>query len=153
VRDHARCPLWIWLAIQLPDGMIGVWHWEYPNGAPVYTDGCFAPADGGPPVPVITFRHELHWTDKDGQRIAYERDGTDVRGLAGSIELVFEGGRRLRVEASGSGCAPYGRLGGGQHLMSVETDDGRSGTAVYEVTGAHHHHFFPVARGANLPPG
>jgi hypothetical protein len=33
IRDHARCPLWIWLAVQLPEGMLAVWHWEYPNGA------------------------------------------------------------------------------------------------------------------------
>ena len=25
VRDHGRIPLWMWLAIQLPDGMLGVW--------------------------------------------------------------------------------------------------------------------------------
>ncbi|MGH9093550.1 MAG: hypothetical protein ACRDXE_00130, partial [Acidimicrobiales bacterium] len=37
IRDHARCPLWMWLAIQLPDGMAAVLHWELPNGAPVYT--------------------------------------------------------------------------------------------------------------------
>ena len=37
-----------------------------------------------------------------------------------------------------------GRYGGGQHLMAVETDDGRRGTAVYEVTGRHHHRFFPT---------
>ena len=29
--------------------MFAVWHWELPNGARVYTDGCFAPADGGDP--------------------------------------------------------------------------------------------------------
>ncbi len=23
IRDHARCPFWMWLAIQLPDGMLG----------------------------------------------------------------------------------------------------------------------------------
>jgi hypothetical protein len=27
--------------------------------------------------------------------------------------------------------------------MAVEVDDGRTGTAIYEVTGARHHHFFP----------
>src|SRR5262249_7888168 len=39
IRDHARCPLWMWLAVQFPEGMFAVWHWEYPNGAHVYTDG------------------------------------------------------------------------------------------------------------------
>jgi hypothetical protein len=153
LRDHARCPLWMWLAIQLPDGMIGVWHWEYANGARVYTDGCFAPADGGAPVPLIDFRHALHWTDKEGRTVSYERDGSDVRGLAGGVDFTFEGGRKVHVDATGSWCAPYGRLGGGQHQMVVETDDGRRGTAIYEITGAHHHHFFPVARAENLPPG
>lgn len=34
--------------------------------------------------------------------------------------------------------------------MRVRTDDGREGTAIYEVTGARHHHFFPdtVVEGA-----
>jgi hypothetical protein len=27
--------------------------------------------------------------------------------------------------------------------MTVRTDDGRTGSAVWEVTGARHHHFFP----------
>jgi hypothetical protein len=27
--------------------------------------------------------------------------------------------------------------------MRVHTDDGRHGTAIYEVTGAHHHRYFP----------
>jgi hypothetical protein len=153
LRDHARCPLWMWLAIQLPDGMIGLWHWEYANGARAYTDGCFAPADGGAPVAIVDFRHDLHWTGKEGERVSYDRDGTDVRGLAGGIDLVLEGGARLHVEATGSWCAPYGRFGGGQHQMVVATDDGRRGTAIYEITGAHHHHFFPVPRGEKLPPG
>jgi hypothetical protein len=154
IRDHARCPLWMWLAIQLPDGMLGVWHWEYPNGARVYTDGCFAPADGSEPIPVVDFRHHgLHWTDADGKRVDYGRDGSDVRGLAGHVELVLMGGQRIRVDGEGRWCVPYGPLGGGQHLMQVRTDDGRSGTAVYEITGAHHHQYFPVPRAERLPPG
>src|SRR5579871_457070 len=58
IRDHSRCPLWIWWQIQLADGFLGVWHWEYPNGARVYTDGCWAPAGDGDPVPVVDFRYE-----------------------------------------------------------------------------------------------
>jgi hypothetical protein len=27
--------------------------------------------------------------------------------------------------------------------MRVSTGDGRRGTAIYEITGARHHHFFP----------
>lgn len=153
IRDHARCPLWMWLAIQLPDGMLGVWHWEYANGARVYTDGCFAPADGGDPVPVTGFRHALDWTDAEGKPVSYGRDGSGVRGLAGRVEFELEGGAQVGVEAEGSWCAPYGPLGGGQHLMRVRCDDGRSGSAIYEITGAHHHHFFPVARADGLPPG
>lgn len=49
IRDHSRCRLWMWFAIQWEEGMYGVWHWEYPNGARAYTDGCFAPADGSDP--------------------------------------------------------------------------------------------------------
>ena len=151
IRDHGRCPLWMWLAIQLDDGMLGVWHWEHANGSRVYTDGCFAPAGEKDPIPVVDFRHDLWWTDADGQRVDYERDGSNVRGLAGHVDFVLEGGTRIGVDAEGSWCARYGPYGGGQNQMRVRTDDGRSGTAVYEVTGAHHHQFFPIARGENLP--
>jgi hypothetical protein len=153
IRDHSRCPLWMWLAIQLPDGMLGVWNWEYANGAPVYTDGCFAPADGSDPIPVVGFRHALHWTDAAEKPVSYGRDGVDVHGLSGSVEIVLEGGTRITVEGQGRWCARYGPYGGGQNLMVVRTDDARSGTGVYEITGAHHHHFFPVPRAENLPPG
>ena len=34
---------------------------------------------------------------------------------------------------------------GGLSLMRVSTSDGRRGTAIYEITGARHHHFFPDA--------
>jgi len=153
IRDHQRCPLWMWLAIQLPDGMFAVWHWEYANGARVYTDGCFASADGSDPIPVIDFRHELHWTGQDGKPVSYGRDGTEVHGLAGHVDLVLEGGKRIGIDAEGTWATPYGPYGGGLNQMVVRTDDGRSGTAIYEVTGAHHHHYFPVARAENLPPG
>jgi hypothetical protein len=153
IRDHARCPLWMWLAIQLPDGMLGVWNWEYTNGARVYTDGCFAPANGSEPVPVVDFRHELHWTDRDGKPADYGRNGENTAGLAGRVWFTLEGGRTITIDAEGTRCAPYGPLGGGLHQMVVRTDDDRAGTAIYEVTGAHHHRYFPVARAENLPPG
>jgi hypothetical protein len=39
IRDHGRCPLWMWFQIQLEDGFLAVWHWELANGARIYTDG------------------------------------------------------------------------------------------------------------------
>ncbi len=153
IRDHRRCPLWMWLAIQLPDGMLGVWNWEYANGAPVYLDGCWAPAGGGQPVPVIGFRHDLRWTGAGGRTADYGRDGEAVLGLAGRVWVTLEGGRTIEVQGEGRWHSRYGEFGGGQHEMVVQTDDGRRGTAAYEITGAHHHHFFPVARGEKLPPG
>jgi len=36
--------------------------------------------------------------------------------------------------------------------MAMADADGSEGTAIYEVTGAHHHRFFPVARGERPPP-
>jgi hypothetical protein len=144
VRDHGRIPCWTWFAIQLPDGMLGVWHWELANGARVFTDGCWAPADGGPPVPVVDFRHDLHWTDAGGGPVDYGTDGSSVAGLAGTVVFTLAGGREVTVQGAGRWCAPYIPFyGGGQHLMAVETDDGRTGTAVYEITGRHHHRFFP----------
>jgi hypothetical protein len=152
IRDHGRCPLWIWLAIQLPDGMFGVWHWEYANGARVYTDGCFAPADGGDPIPIIDFRHELYWIDEKGRSADYGTDGSATSGVAGRVEFTLQGGKRVGVDASGRWCAPYEPFHrGGLNEMVVTTDDGRTGTAIYEVTGAHHWHFFPATSVAGLP--
>jgi len=48
------------------------------------------------------------------------------------------------VHADGTFARPYEPFHrGGLNLMRVRTDDGREGTAIYEVTGARHHHFFP----------
>ena len=148
VRDHGRIPMWMWLAIQLPDGMLGVWHWELANGAPVFTDGCWAPA-GGEPVPVVGFSHDLHWTGQGGGPTDYGATGDPVHGLAGTVVFTLADSRRVTVHGEGKWCAPYRPIyGGGQHLMAVTTDDGRRGTAVYEVTGRHHHRFFPVPLGS-----
>lgn len=144
VRDHGRIPMWTWLAIQLEDGMLGAWHWELADGQRVFTDGCFASADGSPPVAVVDFHHDLHWTDESGTAVAYGSDGSAVAGLSGTVRFDLAGGRSITVRGSGRWCAPYKPLyGGGQQLMVVETDDGRRGSAIYEVTGNHHHRFFP----------
>ena len=153
IRDHARCPLWIWLAIQFPDGMAALWHWELPNGARVYTDGCWAPADGSPPVPVVDVRHDLRWVDASGAEVSYGRDGDDVAGVVGRVELTLEGGRVLDVEATeGRWAQRYGPLGGGLNEVLLHRDDGETGTGIFELTGAHHHRYFPVARADRLPP-
>ena len=151
IRDHARCPFWMWLAIQLPDGMLSVWCWELANGARIYTDGCWAPAGGGDPVPVVGFRHDLHWVGADGSEVSYERDGLDVAGVAGRVDFDLEGGRRVGLDAEGLWAQRYGPVGGGLNRVTVKADDGREGTAIYELTGAHHHRYFPVPRAENLP--
>ncbi|GAC1530280.1 MAG: hypothetical protein NVS3B12_04630 [Acidimicrobiales bacterium] len=151
IRNHARCPLWMWLAIQLPEGMLSVWHWELPNGARIYTDGCFAPAEGGAPTPVVDFHHALHWTGTDGTEVSYGRDGEAVTGIAGRVELTLQGGSHIGIEAEGRWAQRYGPVGGGLSEVVVRTDDGAVGTAIYELTGAHHHRYFPVARAAHLP--
>ena len=160
VRAHARCPLWMWMPIQLEEGMLSVWHWEYPNGARVYTDGCFAPSDGSEPTPVIDFQHDLHWLDAAGRSVSYEKFGDDVVGLAGTVVFTLQGGRKISVEATGRWAQRYSQianradnvLGGGLSEMQVKTSDGQTGTAIFEITGQFHHRYFPIARGANFPP-
>ncbi|MCW1381320.1 hypothetical protein OLX02_00650 [Novosphingobium sp. KCTC 2891] len=165
IRTHDRCPCWIWLAIQLPEGMLAVWHWEYPNGAIVFSDGCFAPADGSAPVPVTRFHHDLHWLDVAGNPTSYERIGDHVMGLAGHVAFTLEGGRVIEIEATGRWAqrysdpsqpydpnADHAPVGGGLCEMMVETKDGSKGTAIYEVTGQWHHKYFPLARGRAFPP-
>ena len=68
------------------------------------------------------------------------------------VDLVLEGGRTIGIDAEGHWAQRYGPLGGGLSEMQVRTTQGSDGTAIYEVTGAHHHRFFPVARAAGLPP-
>ena len=160
VRSHARCPLWMWMPIQLEEGMLSVWHWEYPNGARVYTDGCFAPADGSEPIPVIDFQHDLQWLDAAGRPVSYEKFGDDVTGLGGTVDFTLQGGRKISVEASGRWAQRYSQianradnvLGGGLSEMQIRTSDGAIGTAIFEITGQFHHKYFPIARGANFPP-
>jgi len=150
VRDHARCPLWLWFQVQLPDGFLGVWHWEYANGARVYTDGCWAAADGSDPVPAVDFAHELEWAGADGAPVAYGANGEAVAGLRGTATWTLEDGRRVTVEADGSFDRPYEPFQrGGLNQMRVRTDDGREGTAIFEVTGSHHRRYFPDT----TPPG
>ena len=145
VRDHGRIPMWMWLAVQLPDGMLGVWHWELADGSRVFTDGCWASAGGGAPVPVVDFHHDLRWTGEEGAPVSWGVDGATVAGLAGTVVFELAGGSRVALSAHGRWCAPYRPFyGGGQHLVAVEAEDGRRGTAVFEVTGRHHHRFFPT---------
>jgi len=145
VRDHARCPMWTWLAIQLEDGMLGIWCWERADGSVAFRAGCWAPAGDARPVAVTGFRHDLSWTGANGQATSYGRRGAQVTGLAGRVEIDLADGRRIGVEGSGTWNARYGRRGGGQHHLAVVTDDGRRGTAIYEITGSDHHRFFPEA--------
>jgi hypothetical protein len=150
IRDHGRCPLWLWFQIQLPDGFLGVWHWEYANGARVYTDGCWAASDGSDPVPLVDFAHELEWVDASGGAAVYGANGESVTGLRGTATFTLEGGRRVVVEADGTFDRPYEPFQrGGLNQVRVRTDDGREGTAIFEVTGSHHHRYFPDT----VPPG
>ena len=160
VRVHDRCPMWMWLAIQLPEGMLGVWCWELPNGARVYTDGCFAPADMSEPTPVTDFRHDLHWIDGLGREASYERHGSSVRGLSGTCTAQLADGRSIEVDVNGRWAQRYDAfkqgapdsLGGGLMECQVTSSDGQRGTGIVEVTGQWHHRYFPLHRGERLPP-
>lgn len=153
VRDHDRCPLWLWFQLQFEDGFLGVWHWEYENGARVYTDGCWAATDGSEPVPVIDFQHEMTWLGTDGSPAVYGEHGETVVGLTGSCTFTLAGGRRVTVDAEGTFDRPYEPFHrGGLSQMRVRADDGREGTAIYEITGARHHRYFPHAAVAGTLP-
>ena len=145
IRDHGRCPLWMWWQIQLDDGFLGVWHWELPNGAIVYRDGCWAGADMSEPVPVVDFRYDASWVGTDRQPASYGEHGDDVAGLVASATFTLADRRVVEVDAQGTMARTYEPFHrGGLSLMRVSTGDGRRGTAIYEITGARHHHFFPA---------
>ena len=103
----------MWLAVQFPEGMFAVWHWELPNGARIYTDGCFAPAGDGPPVPVVDFHHDLHWVDGDGKETSYGRDGDDVTGIAGHVESSSKAAGRSGSMPKAGGRSATGRSAAG----------------------------------------
>ena len=69
-----------------------------------------------------------------------------MAGIAGRVELTLDGGREVVLEAEGRWAQRYGDLGGGLNQVLVTTDDGRRGTGIYELTGAHHHRYFPIPR-------
>ena len=84
------------------------------------------------------------WQGSDGAPAAYGQHGEQVAGLAGSCVFTLAGGRSITVEAEGTFDRPYEPFRrGGLNQMRVRADDGRTGTAIYEVTGARHHRFFP----------
>ena len=145
IRDHGRCPLWLWFQVQLPDGFLGVWHWELANGARVYTDGCWAPTDGSDPVPA----RRLPARGRVGRRRRHAgplRPARRRRRRAAGHRDVHPRGRASAscVEADGTFDRPYEPFHrGGLNQMRVRTDDGREGTAIFEVTGARHHRMFP----------
>lgn len=150
IRDHGRCPLWLWFQVQLPDGFLGAWHWEYANGARVYTDGCWAGTDGAEPVPLVDFAHDLEWLDEHGGPAVYGEHGETVTGLRGTATWTLADGRQITVDADGRFDRPYEPFQrGGLSQMRVRTDDGREGTAIFEVTGSHHRRYFPDT----TPPG
>ena len=145
IRDHGRCPLWLWFQLQFEDGFLGVWHWELANGARVYTDGCWAGADGSDPVPLVDFSHDMEWVGPGGEAAAFGEHGEAVAGLRGSCSFVLEGGRRITVEATGHLRPPLRavRTAAASARCACHADDGREGTAIYEITGARHHRYFP----------
>ena len=144
IRDHGRCPLWMWLQIQLDDGFLGVWHWELANGTQIFTDGCWAGSDRSDPVPIVDFRHDLTWTAGGAIPVRYGENGEAVAGLSGHCEFALEDGRVIAVEARGTFDRPYEPFHrGGLSQVRVRTGDGRSGSAIYEITGARHHKYFP----------
>ena len=136
-----------------PTGCSAVWHWELANGARIYTDGCFAPADGGRP-------------DPDRRRPARAASGSTSTG----------GGRQLRAAtatrspaspatstscwraAGRSGSTPTGRWAQRYGAARRRAQPGRGdhrrrppGTGIYELTGAHHHRYFPIPRADDVP--
>jgi hypothetical protein len=110
----------------------------------VYTDGCWAGTDLADPVPLVGFDHELEWTGIDGGPAEYGEHGEKVVGLRGTARFTLAGGRRVTVDAEGTFDRPYEPFHrGGLSQMRVRADDGREGSAIYEITGARHHRYLP----------
>ena len=141
----------MWLAIQFPEGMVAVWHWELTNGA-----GSTPTAVSLRPTEAThrrdRFRHDLTGSTATAGPFPTIATASHVVGLAGHVTLGARRRSRDRIEAEGRWAQRYGPVGGGLNEMRVRSADGSQGTAIYEITGAHHHHYFPVARADGLPP-
>jgi hypothetical protein len=134
----------LWFQIQLQDGFLGVWHWELANGARVFTDGCWASSDGSDPVSLVDFSHAMQWLGANGAPSGFGKNGEGIIGLSGLCTFTLESGQRIVVDAEGTFDRPYEPFHrGGLSQMRVHTDDGREGTAIYEITGSRHHRYFP----------
>ena len=83
--------------------------------------------------------------------MSYARDGDEVAGIAGHVDIRLEGGREIGIDATGRWAQRYGTSAAGSTRSRSTTDDGRRGTGIYELTGAHHHRYFPIPR-AERPP-
>jgi hypothetical protein len=93
---------------------------------------------------MVGFAHDLEWVAADGSAAVYGEHGETVEGLRGTATWTLEGGRTVTITADGSFDRPYEPFQrGGLSQMRVRTDDGREGTAIFEVTGARHHRYFP----------
>ena len=98
------------------------------------------------PIPLVGFQHDLCWIDDDGVPVDYGRDGDDVAGIDGTVTLSFANGQKVQISGEGRWAQRYGQLGGGIVNMKVHSSSGWEGTAMYELTGVHHHRYFPIAR-------
>ena len=145
IRDHGRCPLWLWFQVQLDDGFLGVWHWELRQRRPRLHRRLLGRHRRQRPGPVDRLRARRR---VDRRR----RRATPLRTSTASRSPVCAAPRRSRSKAVGaSPSRPRARFDrpyepfqrGGLNQMRVRTDDGREGTAIFEVTGARHHRYFP----------
>ena len=106
-------------------------------------------AAGRPPMAATRCRSSTSTTTWNGSQPTARRRSTAStarrwRASAGRSTLTLEGGRRITIDADGSFDRPYEPFQrGGLSQMRVRTDDGREGTAIYEVTGSRHHRYFP----------
>ena len=129
VRNHSRCPLWLWFQIQLADGFLGVWHWEL-SGRRAHLHRRMLGAGGrrrtDPGDRVRQGRPAVGRRGRQAGRVRDERRGR--RGLRGDVGFTLAGGRTIRVAAEGTFARPYEPFQrGGLNLMKVRTDDGRDG--------------------------
>jgi hypothetical protein len=96
------------------------------------------------PVPVVDFRYDASWVGTGRQPASYGEHGEEIDGLIASATFTLADRRVVEVDAQGTMARTYEPFHrGGLNLMRVSTGDGRRGTAIYEITGARHHQFFP----------
>ena len=146
VRDHGRCPLWIWFQIQLDDGFLGrVALGVRQRRARVHRRLLGRHRRQRPDPGRSLQARRRAGSVPTASRGTYGEHGDTSPGCAAACAFTLAGrppDRRSTPRAPSTARTSRSTAAGSTRCRSAPTTGG-TGTAIYEVTGARHHRYFP----------